>query len=360
MKETGKSILATIIMKAVLSPVGIACLAVGVICLLASIFIFFPQSEGFDKENPEANKDILNDHTGSYATCQPDGELNRELYISQFQDAGVFTGKGDIFIEVAEKYNLDPVLLASIAFHETGFGTSNLVENYNNPGGLYNSTINDFFRYDSLQAGLDAMADNLYDNYYAEGLFTIEQVGQKYAPIGVKNDPNNLNAHWIPTIKKYSSQLGGLIMHCTVTNSDGFVLPTTDPYITSEFGYRTWPDGSVEFHKGLDFDCEKPDPILAAQQGEVVYAQFNNGGYGNLVIIKHQNNVYSAYAHMSELSVQKGDQVKAKQQVGVCGTTGSSTGTHLHFEIQLGNLFGERVKPGDYLDVHNVPSLNGM
>ncbi|GGJ77361.1 M23 family metallopeptidase [Virgibacillus salexigens] len=232
---------------------------------------------------------------------------------------------------------------------------SNLVVNYNNPGGLYNSNTDDFFHYDSLEEGLDAMASNLYDNYYADGLFTIEEIGAKYAPIGAENDPENLNAHWVPTITKFVNTLGGMILHCEVIDNGSFAFPIDNPYITSPYGYREHPiDGVLKMHSGTDFDCDRTDAIKAAKSGEVVYSQFNNGGFGNLVIVQHAGNIFTAYAHLSERTVNVGDKVQTSQQVGFCGTTGDSTGTHLHFEIHLNKMFGQKKDPMEYL-----PAIQG-
>jgi murein DD-endopeptidase MepM/ murein hydrolase activator NlpD len=110
--------------------------------------------------------------------------------------------------------------------------------------------------------------------------------------------------------------------------------------VTSGFGWRTWSDGSKENHKGIDFGCiNHVTPIHAASEGKVVYSGFHknkNGaaGYGNLVILKHGDNLFSGYAHLSEATVRKGESIKSGQNIGVCGSTGNSTGPHLHFEIK--------------------------
>jgi len=353
MKDFGKGILSALFLKLMMSPTGLAILGVIFVFLLSMVFIVFPKSEDFNQEDPDSNRDILEQPNGGvFPACQPEGEINMDAMETQFNNAGVFTDMEDTFIEVAEEYEFDPVLLSAISFHETGFGTSNLVVNYNNPGGLYNSNTDDFYHFDSLAEGLDAMTSNLYENYYAEGLFTIEEIGAKYAPIGADNDPNNMNAHWVPTITQYVNKLGGLVLHCEIVNDGSFAFPIDNPYITSEYGYRIHPiDGILKMHGGTDFDCDTPDPIKAAKSGEVVYSQFNGGGFGNLVIIKHTGNIYSAYAHLSERTVNVGEQLQTGQQVGVCGTTGSSTGTHLHFEIHLNEMFGQKTDPMEYLPV---------
>lgn len=111
--------------------------------------------------------------------------------------------------------------------------------------------------------------------------------------------------------------------------------------ITSGFGYRADPfGGGGEMHKGVDFACiNNVTPIYAANDGRIIFSKFHtnsNGtpGYGNLVMIKHGEGAITSYAHMSALSVENGQTVTKGQQVGVCGSTGSSTGPHLHFEYK--------------------------
>lgn len=129
--------------------------------------------------------------------------------------------------------------------------------------------------------------------------------------------------------------------------------PVNKPIITSPYGNRNDPfgGGGDDFHKGLDFDCVGGStPIKAVEDGEVVYAQFNDGGFGNTVMIKH-GDINSHYAHMNTLKVKKGDKVKQGDEVGVCGSTGDSTGPHLHFEAKKPkeNLFDGQMNPDEML-----------
>lgn len=99
-------------------------------------------------------------------------------------------------------------------------------------------------------------------------------------------------------------------------------------------------------HKGLDIAASNGTPIYAAADGVVTYAQYNNGGYGYLVKISHGNGVETYYAHCSKLLVSKGQTVKAGDHIAAVGSTGYSTGNHLHFEIRLN---GSQVNPQKYL-----------
>lgn len=99
-------------------------------------------------------------------------------------------------------------------------------------------------------------------------------------------------------------------------------------------------------HKGLDIAASNGTPIKAAADGVVTYAKYNSGGYGNLVKISHGNGVESYYGHCSKLYVKEGQTVKAGDTIAAVGSTGYSTGNHLHFEIRLN---GTQVNPQNYL-----------
>ena len=125
----------------------------------------------------------------------------------------------------------------------------------------------------------------------------------------------------------------------------GWVLPTPGA-ITSYFGPRLHPIlGYVRMHNGVDFNCWTGDPIRAATDGIVITAEYY-GGYGYTIIIQHANSISTLYAHLSGFNAQVNDYVVAGEQVGVCGTTGLSTGPHLHFEVRQS---GVPVNPVPYL-----------
>jgi murein DD-endopeptidase MepM/ murein hydrolase activator NlpD len=95
----------------------------------------------------------------------------------------------------------------------------------------------------------------------------------------------------------------------------------------------TYHDPDNPGHIGLDIAAEKWDPIVAVCDGKVVFADWG-GGYGNLVILDHRNGWRSYYAHLTEISVEVGQEVRQGETLGGAGTTGYSTGTHLHFELR--------------------------
>lgn len=110
------------------------------------------------------------------------------------------------------------------------------------------------------------------------------------------------------------------------------ITPTTGT-ITSRFGVR-----SRDNHKGIDIGAPKGTPIKAAASGTVVHSGNKNDGYGNYIILSHGNGVQTYYAHCSELLVSKGQSVEQGQVIAKVGSTGISTGNHLHFEVRINGV----------------------
>lgn len=111
--------------------------------------------------------------------------------------------------------------------------------------------------------------------------------------------------------------------------------------LTSGFGVRRRDN-----HKGLDIANSMGTPIRAAASGTVTYAQYNSGGYGNLVIISHGNGVQTYYGHCSKLYVKAGQTVSQGEVISAMGSTGISTGSHLHWEVRIN---GVAQNPRNYL-----------
>lgn len=117
-------------------------------------------------------------------------------------------------------------------------------------------------------------------------------------------------------------------------------------YISSEFGYRIHPIyGYQRFHSGLDMAAPSGSPILAAADGKVVAASYE-ATMGNYVMIDHGDGLYTVYMHASALYVSTGQEVSSGTQIAAVGSTGSSTGPHLHFSVRLN---GQYVNPHNYL-----------
>ena len=138
------------------------------------------------------------------------------------------------------------------------------------------------------------------------------------------------------------------------------IVPLQTNYtITSEYGYRTHPTtGEYKKHTGIDISDGKRSEVLAVGEGEVVEAGTTNA-WGNYVEIKHEENgetLYSFYAHLSQVNVEKGQKVKQGEVIGLEGgnpaedpNPGNSTGRHLHFEIRTSPEYGADVDPNEYI-----------
>lgn len=134
----------------------------------------------------------------------------------------------------------------------------------------------------------------------------------------------------------------------TTYSGGAFAWPSTSTYITSPYGTRVHPvTGKVKTHTGLDIGAAMGTNIFAAADGTVLVAGWNSGGYGNYVVLDHGGGLTTLYAHCSSLNVSAGQKVSRGQVIAKCGSTGMSTGPHLHFEV-LKN--GAHTNPGAYLN----------
>ena len=171
-----------------------------------------------------------------------------------------------------------------------------------------------------------------------------------------------LNAQ-IETYKKQQEELENLIQY-TINGStyelkySGGVMiwPTLESsYITSPYGSRLHPiQGVVKNHDGIDIGGKTGDPVYASADGIVIYSQFNTGGYGNMIMIDHGLNaegvkIVTLYAHGDKLLKNVGDTVKQGDIIMEMGSTGNSTGPHVHFEVREN---GSHVDPKNYLSAN--------
>ncbi|NND85281.1 MAG: peptidoglycan DD-metalloendopeptidase family protein [Acidimicrobiia bacterium] len=124
------------------------------------------------------------------------------------------------------------------------------------------------------------------------------------------------------------------------------LINPVDGILTSAFGYRTHPISGVrKLHTGVDYGAGSGTPIYAANRGRVIYSGWY-GGYGNTIIIDHGGGLTTLYAHQSRLRVSSGQEVALGDRIGDVGTTGYSTGPHLHFETRENGI---PVDPRKYL-----------
>ncbi len=123
--------------------------------------------------------------------------------------------------------------------------------------------------------------------------------------------------------------------------------------INSGFGYRRNPfgftggDSPKKFHRGVDLKGRRGDPVIASGEGLVSHVRHSSRGYGNLVRIQHTSGYETYYAHLDSIAVKTGVLVKPGDRIGTVGSTGHSTGPHLHYEIRRG---GKAIDPDEFLD----------
>ncbi|MDB5134192.1 MAG: peptidoglycan DD-metalloendopeptidase family protein [Mucilaginibacter sp.] len=121
--------------------------------------------------------------------------------------------------------------------------------------------------------------------------------------------------------------------------------------ITSVFGYRSDPFDSenAEYHPGIDFKGQKGDPVKTTANGKVIFTGWK-GGYGNCIIVKHKNDFETLYGHLSHINVREGQEVVTGDVIGKVGSTGHSTGAHLHYEVRKN---GKPINPVKFLTLNN-------
>lgn len=114
--------------------------------------------------------------------------------------------------------------------------------------------------------------------------------------------------------------------------------PVINAKVSSEFGERVHPiSGDTGVHKGIDLALNKGDPIYAIYDGEIIEANYDQWN-GNYIKIKHDNDIISVYCHCEKLLVEKGAVIRGGEKIATVGSTGQSTGPHLHFELRINNI----------------------
>lgn len=320
----------------------------------------------------------------SFVSIWQNDDTDHPSYVNPGDYTGLIPRKYiPIYSSAAQKYDVDWYYLAGIHRVETNFGTNLSVSTagaigqtqfmpctfvgwgFPGCGGLGNADIPKDILEDpamikkyggyGVDANGDGMADpyNVKDAIYSTANYLHQNGFISGNPSAIRNAifAYNHSTQYVEKVTSFALKYKN--MGKTASSGSGKWKPPVTPVtVTSPFGWRTWDDGSREFHKGIDFACTLGvTPIHAAKAGKVIYAQFNNGGYGNYVMIDN-GKLISAYAHMSALTVHVGERVEQGQQVGICGSTGNSTGPHSHFEIKT-NLWSGELNPAKYLGIPN-------
>ena len=145
-------------------------------------------------------------------------------------------------------------------------------------------------------------------------------------------------------------------IHVGTRQRPEFVWPAQGSY-TGSYGVDTI-NGANRKHSGIDIAGDSGSAICAARGGTVVYAGWDGSGYGNLVVIQHDNGTHTYYAHNSALYVSVGDTVEQGEQIAAMGATGRVTGVHCHFEVRSGEFSGlyvaQTMNPMDFLDLSDL------
>jgi murein DD-endopeptidase MepM/ murein hydrolase activator NlpD len=123
-------------------------------------------------------------------------------------------------------------------------------------------------------------------------------------------------------------------------------MPVATVAVSSSFGWRRNPfSGNFQPHRGVDLAAPLGTPVVATMDGTVV-ASGSHGGYGLLVSLANEHGLETRYGHLSRLAVSLGQQIHKGEVIGYVGSTGNSTGPHLHYEIRMG---GEALDPGRFI-----------
>ena len=136
------------------------------------------------------------------------------------------------------------------------------------------------------------------------------------------------------------------------TGNGSFAWPVpSSTRITSPYGSRTSPiTGTTEFHKGIDISASAGAPVVAAESGTVLLSYYSSS-FGNCIVINHGSGLLTLYAHLSSRGVSANQTVSKGQYIGAVGSTGNSTGNHLHFQVtNNGDIYNGTVDPMNYLN----------
>ena len=219
----------------------------------------------------------------------------------------------------------------------------------------------------------DKSVDYSIDEVQMEALFELEQeVLENYeiaselglnnsinAVESIENSANVLEVATTETLnnmkiveieEEYTTvnRMSGVRSIDSVESATTHIWPVPGHYdLSSPYGWRNCPYHGREYHSGIDIPAPSGTPIEATKNGIVISSGWN-GGYGNCVVIQHSDGGKTLYAHMKSIYVSVNQEVSQGDVIGGVGTTGNSTGNHLHFEIWTGSNSDTRVNPMNY------------
>lgn len=210
-------------------------------------------------------------------------------------------------------------------------------------------TIEEFKIFEERLSNLDLEIPAEVDPNNPEGSGGMEMPIEKKLETDISTDLTKIQKELPDLIQKFENTLSRLSDYENELRTIPTIIPTAEGRITSKFGNRKDPfNSNKSFHNGIDIAAPLDTPIYAAADGKVIRAS-ENGGYGLFVHISHNETYETFYAHLNHISVNVGDIVKKGDVIGGMGTTGRSTGVHLHYEIKRN---GEFIDPYLYMTFH--------
>jgi len=175
----------------------------------------------------------------------------------------------------------------------------------------------------------------------AAGLAAVAVLAMAAAPLTAATDPapvEALSAPEAPPMTAVAEPAG------PVTRLIAFEAPVRNHEINSPFGLRHLPGQASRSHEGVDIAAAMGTGVYVSAEGSVLRTGYDPVGYGRFVEIRHPNGMTTLYGHLSRLDVASGDAVEAGARIGLVGSTGRSTGPHLHFEVRRGDRQVDPVK----------------
>lgn len=264
---------------------------------------------------------------------------------------GYYTvAKGDTLAKIAEKLNVSE---SSLAYLDDGSLYEGKVISYQHQDTLlkvkaeYTQTASVTIPYET---------ERISDSSLKKGVATTKTKGSdgeklvttKYVMLnGQQTSKQVVKEEIVTPVQNEIIQIGcgeadGKVIVASAEGSTGYFMWPNRGQISSGFGIR-----ARDNHKGIDISSPSGSDIYASDGGKVTFAGWNDGGYGYLVIIDHGNGYVTYYAHCSQVLVNAGDMVEQGDVIALVGSTGISTGPHLHFEVRLN---GTPINPLNYLD----------
>lgn len=197
------------------------------------------------------------------------------------------------------------------------------------------NVVNQLKEKDSLNKDNISIAEQ-----YVTQLKELTNVEESVAKLYVKPSVSGVKVAMTKTTKVKQTTSSNTMSNNKVNLGINLITPTKG-IVTSRFGQRARNN-----HKGIDIGAPKGTPIYAAASGTVIYSGNRNDGYGNYIILNNGNGITTYYAHCSELLASLGQHVEQGQLIGKVGSTGNSTGNHLHFEVRVN---GTAQNPQNYV-----------